>query len=210
MGAILRKHGTATTVTIPMIKAGVTDFAVTGDWTPATGDVKVSKDDGNVANVGTLPVAVGGAGSALWKFTLSAAEMSAARVVIQVIDAATKAVEDQSIVIDTYGNASGQHAFDFNLAEQLVALSTTGKSDVNAEIVDVITVDTIAELSQAQPSATPTVATALQLLYMALRNKETSSTTALSIRNNAGTVITKAALSDDGSIFTRDKLITGP
>ena len=69
---------------------------------------------------------------------------------------------------------------------------------------------TFPELSQAQPPTTPTLRQLLMLLYMALRNKETSSTNTLSIRNNAGTVITKAPTSDDGSTFTRDKLVTGP
>ena len=116
-----------------MVKAGVIDFAVTGDWTPVAADCKISKDGGNVANTTNLVTAIGGAGSALWKLTLTATEMQAARVTIQIVDSATKAVEDQAIVIATYGNASAQHAFDFDLAEQLVALSAQGKLDVNAE-----------------------------------------------------------------------------
>jgi hypothetical protein len=40
--------------------------------------------------------------------------MQAARVVITVADSATKAVEDQAIEIETYGNASAQHEFDLD------------------------------------------------------------------------------------------------
>lgn len=111
---LLRKYGVATTFTAPVRKAGSDDLAATGDWTPATGDVKVSKDDGAVANITTLPSVVTGTGSVLWKFTLSATEMQAARVVIQIVDSATKAVDDQVFLIDTYGNASAQHAIDLD------------------------------------------------------------------------------------------------
>ena len=84
----------------PMIKAGELNFAVTGDWTPATGDTKRSIDSANVADTSNNPVAVGGTGSVLWKLTLSATDLpaSAKVVVIQIIDAATKAVEDQSLI----------------------------------------------------------------------------------------------------------------
>ena len=83
----------------PMVKAGVRDFAVSADWTPATGDVKISKDGGAIANIGTLPAVV--ASSAAWEFTLSAAEMQAREIFVQVIDSATKAVDDQSFILRT-------------------------------------------------------------------------------------------------------------
>jgi len=83
-----------------MIKAGETNFAVTGDWTPATGDTKFSIDGGNVANTANNPAAVGGAGSVLWELDLTTAEVpaSAKVVVLQIVDAATKAVEDQALI----------------------------------------------------------------------------------------------------------------
>jgi hypothetical protein len=95
------RYGVALTFRAPIIKAAVDDFAVSGDWTPAAGDVKLSKDGANVANVGTLPTAVGGTGSALWSWPLSATEMEAGEVLIQVVDSATKAVKDQGFRIRT-------------------------------------------------------------------------------------------------------------
>ncbi|MDJ0896916.1 MAG: hypothetical protein QNJ92_17360 [Alphaproteobacteria bacterium] len=95
----------------PVVKVDDTDFAASGDWTPAAGDVKVSKDGGNVANIGTLPTAVGGTGSVLWTWTLSATEMQAKRVTIQVVDAA---LENQAFIVQTHGNASAQHAVDLD------------------------------------------------------------------------------------------------
>lgn len=105
-----RKYGVAFDIEVPMIKAGARDFAATGDWTPASGDVKISKDGGAFANITTLPVALGNT----WTFAVSATEAQAARIVISVVDSATKAVEDQQINISTFGNASALLAPDFS------------------------------------------------------------------------------------------------
>jgi hypothetical protein len=86
-----------------MVKRGVVDLAVTADWTPATGDTKVSKDGGAVANTTNNPAIASGAS---WKLTLTGTELSAKWITVQIIDSATKAVEDQFLTILTYGNAS--------------------------------------------------------------------------------------------------------
>lgn len=114
--AFLSKYGEARVIEIPVIKRAVVDFAVGADWTPAAGDVKITKDGGAAANVTNLPTALAMGNGAVWSFSLTATEMQAARVVVTVVDAATKAVEDQSFVIETYGNASAQHAFDLDTA----------------------------------------------------------------------------------------------
>jgi hypothetical protein len=88
--------------------------------------------------------------------------------------------------------------------------STVTTAQVNAEVVDVLTVDTIPELGQAQPATTPTFREAVMLLYMALRNQLTQTASEMKIRNNAGAVICKSATSDDGTTFTRDRLAAGP
>lgn len=54
--------------------------------------------------------------SAIWDFSLTATEMEAAQVNIIVADSATKAVDDTGFVIETYGHASAQHAFDLDTA----------------------------------------------------------------------------------------------
>jgi hypothetical protein len=111
---LLAKYNTQTTFTYPMVKRGVVDLAVSTDWTPASGDVKIAKDGGNVANTTNLPAAVGGAGSALWSITLTAGELSCAEAVVQTVDSTTKAVEDQVIRVYTYGNASAKFPVDFS------------------------------------------------------------------------------------------------
>ena len=95
-----------------------------------------------------------------------------------------------------------------------IALSTTQKADVNFEVVDVMSVDTIAELTQGVPDATPTHRDALMLIYMALRNRLDVDTSGApdhkEIYNDANVVITKKVLTDDGSTYREDKMITGP
>ncbi len=98
----------------PIIKRAVVDFAVGADWTPAAGDVKISKDGGAAANVTNLPTAITMGNTAMWDFSLTATEMQAAKIRITVADSATKAVEDTLFEIDTYGNASAQHAIDLS------------------------------------------------------------------------------------------------
>ena len=110
--AFLSKYGVARHIYIPVIKAGVTEFAVSADWTPAAGDVKISKDGGAAVNVTNLPTAITMGNGAIWDFSITSTEMQAAQVVVTVVDAATKAVTDQSFIIETYGNASAQHPVD--------------------------------------------------------------------------------------------------
>jgi len=75
-------------------------------------------------------------------------------------------------------------------------------------------VNTIAELSQGVPATTPTVYTALMLIYMALRNRLDVDTSGSpdhkEIYNDANVVITKKVLTDDGSTYREDKMVTGP
>ena len=118
MGAFLRKYGTGTgaDVYVPVIKRGVVDFAVGADWTPASGDVKVSIDGGAAANIGTLPTAIAMGNTAYWKFVFADAELQGKVIVVTVADSATKAVEDQAFVVETYGHASAKFIADLSLA----------------------------------------------------------------------------------------------
>ena len=85
---------------IPLIKAGVTNHAVSADWTPAAGDVKIQKDGGGWNNVTNLPTATAAGNAATWAFALTATEMQAAVIEIEISDAATKAVEDDHFQIE--------------------------------------------------------------------------------------------------------------
>lgn len=121
MPAFLRKYNTllvagTTGIRIPIIKRAVVDFAVGADWTPAAGDVKIAIDAAAPANVTNLPTATASGNGAYWEFILTAAELSAKQVIVTVVDAATKAVEDTAFLVELYGNASAMYAADLSLA----------------------------------------------------------------------------------------------
>jgi len=99
MSTISIPYGAAYSFSAPIIKAGSTDYALTADWTPAAGDVKVIKDGGAAANITTLPTFISGTATLTW--SLSATECEATEIVIQVIDSATKAVQDQFFRLQT-------------------------------------------------------------------------------------------------------------
>lgn len=61
---------------------------------------------------------------------------------------------------------------------------------------------TITELA-AVPGASPTLAQAIALGYMAIRNKRDTTTASDEIHNAAGTVIATATVSDDGAVFSK-------
>lgn len=96
-------------IRFPIRKAGSADFATGSDWTPATGDVKVSKDGGAQANIGTLPTYSNGS----WEFILTGTELSARLTEVHVVDSATKAVDDEAFNVETFGNASAMFAGDY-------------------------------------------------------------------------------------------------
>ena len=84
-------------------------------------------------------------------------------------------------------------------------------AEVESEVNDAI--DTaISELGVAAPTATPTIRTALMLMYMSLRNKtvtQTSGTDALEVYNNAGAIIAKKLLTDVGGDYTAAEMVSG-
>ncbi len=79
-------------------------------------------------------------------------------------------------------------------------------TDAAQEIRDAITGATLTELS-ADPGASPTLAGAIMLPYMSLRNKHDTDSGGGTdeIHNNAGTVILTATISDSGTLFTKGK-----
>lgn len=130
MAALLAKYNTALDLYFPLIKRGVMDYAVSADYTHASGDVKISKDGGAAATATNAPSAITMGNGAMWKLTLTATEMQAAQIVVTVVDAATKAIEDQMIIIQTYGNASAQHPFDLATATQSVSVTQWNGTNV--------------------------------------------------------------------------------
>lgn len=138
MAVFLRKYGTGTgaDVDVPLIKRGVVDFAVGADYTPSAGDCKISIDGGAAANIGTLPTAVAMGNGAYWKFVLSDAELTGKRMIITVADSATKAVEDQSFTIETYGHASAMYKADLSAANLPAAVNSIANDVITTASID--------------------------------------------------------------------------
>ena len=264
----LRKFNTllvtgTTSIRIPIIKRAVVDFAVGADWTPTAGDVKVFVDAAAVANITNLPTAIASGNGAFWEFILTAAELSCKQLLVVVSDAATKAVEDQSFIVETYGNASAMYVTDFSaqLATPTNITAATGvvlsgvihtgaviptvsvltghtaqtgdnfarlgapagasvsadiatratPAQVNTEVVDALATDTYAEPGQGAPAATTTLAAKINYIYKFLRNKITTTSTQISIYDDAGTTVDhKSTHSDDATTYTRGEFGTGP
>lgn len=127
------KYGTQSDIRFSMVKRAVVDLAVSADWTPAAADSAISKDGGNYADTTNTVAVVGGSPTrsvAGWKLTISSTEAQAAELNIQIVDAATKAVEDNFIAVYTYGNASAKFAGDWS---DLVRLGLTALPNAAAE-----------------------------------------------------------------------------
>jgi len=146
-GMALREYGVATTVDTGIRLAGTTDLAITSDWTPASGDVKVSKDGGALANITTLPSFSSGTNL---EIDLSATEMQAARVTVHIVDQdVTKVVDDMVVVIETYGNASAEHP---TLPTDVIEVSGSSAAADNLETY--ATSEFPADVSKISTSAT--------------------------------------------------------
>lgn len=83
-------------------------------------------------------------------------------------------------------------------------LGTTARSQINSEVVDALFTDTLSELA-SMPGANPTIAQAIMLLFMMIRNKHTATSSEEKIYNNSGAAIAKATVSDSGSTFTKEQ-----
>jgi hypothetical protein len=130
---LFRERNTATTVYFPMVKAGSQDFATSGDWTPANADSQFSKDG---AAFGTTNGTVTYEGEGIWSLALLATEVNGKVTVISIIDDATKAVEDQAIILSTYGDDSSQHPLnmiaDFVIRRTFQNACDSGDGDTKA------------------------------------------------------------------------------
>lgn len=123
----LRKYGVETTLDFPLY---TTDGAsLKTDAVHAAGDTKIMKDEGAEANT-TNGFVDEGQG---YSIPLSATEMQAARIMIHVVDQTSPKVWiDESLIVETYGNASAQHELDLDAAIN----TSSGVVEANVKQVD--------------------------------------------------------------------------
>ena len=96
-----------------------------------------------------------------------------------------------------------------NVPGLIAALNNLSAAEVNAEVVDCLGTDTLSELAQGVPASTPTIKTAIMLLYMALRNKVDVDADWKEVHSDDGTLICKKALSDDATTYSEAKMVSG-
>jgi hypothetical protein len=101
--SFVRQYGVATTINFCLWLTDATALQTAA--VAATGDCKIMKDEGADTNTTNLFVDEGNC----YALTLTAAEMTAARILISCIDSPTKAFLDKSIKIETYNNPNAQH-----------------------------------------------------------------------------------------------------
>ena len=107
-GPYIRKYGVETKIPFVLYEVDGVDLRV--DAADGGSDCTIMKDEGEEATCENDFVDEGNG----YSITLTATEMTAARIVVYVIDSATKVWLDDAIVIETYGNASAQHAIDLD------------------------------------------------------------------------------------------------
>jgi hypothetical protein len=135
MGDIfLRKYGVAATVDFALYKLDGTGLKT--DASSASGDVTLYRDE---AAVETLDADAFTDEGAVYSLTLSATEMQASRIIVAIVDQSNPQVWlDKTLIVETYGNASAQHAFDLDTATQSVTVSDKTGFSLSAAGVDAI------------------------------------------------------------------------
>jgi len=81
---------------------------------------------------------------------------------------------------------------------------------INDEVADILKTDTTAEMSAGAPPASPTIEQMINYLYRLFRNKSLTTSSLLTIRNDADTAdLFKSTISDDNVTFTKEEYVTG-
>lgn len=122
-GVHLRKYGVQTTIDFELYEVDGVDLRT--DWTPAASDCEVMKNEGASTQCTNTATDEG----STYSIVLTATEMQAARLVLKIVDAATKVFLDKVIMIETYGHASGMHGMDFDDTDGTTLTEAGGDGD---------------------------------------------------------------------------------
>ncbi len=103
---LLVERNQGVTIYFPLIVAGGTAFATSGDWTPQAGDADYSVDG---AAFGSTSATVVYEGNGMWSLALVAGEVNGIRTMVTIQDTE---IEDQAILIQTWGDDSAGLPFN--------------------------------------------------------------------------------------------------
>lgn len=127
---LLGKYGQAKTVSFCLYTT--TGAALKTDAAHASGDTVITKDEGSPANTTNGFVDEGNC----YSLALTATEMQAGRIVLTIVDQTSPVWLDKVITIETYGNASGEHAFDLDTASVSVGSGGITSSSFGSGAID--------------------------------------------------------------------------
>lgn len=100
--------------------------------------------------------------------------------------------------------AASQPSLNIGTVSTVNNIGATGLANIQAQLQTLLNATAMPELTGI-PSATPTIFQALMLAYMAMRSAHTATASIETVYNSSGMPITTAALSDDGTTFTKAK-----
>jgi len=116
-----------------------------------------------------------------------------------IVDIAAVKADTAAILIDT----------DTMEADLVAALPDAAA--INAQVLDVINVDTFAEPGQGDPPAAPTLRQMAHYPYKKWRNKRDQNATTKQFYNDAGAVVDqKRTVADNGVTYSEAEVVTGP
>lgn len=180
--------------------------------TPETGITLGAADQAEVLKEnGAATVAMGGTFAAVtdadgwYDYTVASGDVDTVGEVVFV-------VQDLSVCLPVAVRAFVVEEAVYDAMYNASAVGPLTAAAVNAQVVDVLKTDTNSTdgLTGAPPES-PNMEEAIGYLYKAFRNKMTTTTTLLSIFDNAGsTVDHKATVSESGGTTTKEEMASGP
>jgi hypothetical protein len=184
----LRKYGVAATIPFELYKLDGTGLKA--DAASATTDIQIMKDEGAEGNTTADAFVDEGQGYSL---ALTNTEMTAARIVIYIVDKSSPQVWlDKVLIIETYGNASAQHIFDLGTAT--VTLPSTEYDNIRKSVC--LTGDTASSIGKILYDFTATTIPAIKTMTDKIGT----------VTNTGGTATIGAILGDaaNSALVTRE------
>lgn len=170
------------------IADGVWDEALSGHSTAGTAGLALSTASSGGVDPSVLA-------DAIWDEDLSGhATSGTAGAVLSAVNTKTTNLPS---------DPADQSAVEAAITAATTGLSTLTTADVNAQVLDVLNVDTFAELS-AVPTATPTLRQMIQFAFMWFRNKSTQTSSQRRLfADDGSTAVATETVSDDGTTYTK-------
>lgn len=129
----------------------------------------------------------------------------------QVVTLSATTLKPEVDMFSVSDNAAAANAVEDNISNLNAAVTSRATpAQVNTEVSDVIKTDIIPELSQGVLPVNPTLYEATMAQYMKLRNGFHVKASQYDVQNDAGVVIFKKLLTDDGTDYDEAKTVSGP